>query len=379
MGLILYFLRGDSHNLNGGIKQAKKGIPRTVEVKGSKTVSVMSVKATGMKLTVILLVSASGKIAPPVFLYYSRGFTPFTLEEYPDILISSNNRGYNTEDTNYSVVFPHFIRYIAEGSLVVDDECPAHKSDRLKNLLASHQIDHLRIPGGTTCLLQPVDCSIGKFVKTVVRDQFMKWYYAYYESITSPEGKRRKGFKKPSNKQMAEWIMAGVNKLTKEQIVNSFKATGIKSKSAQKLILEEKINRYFIRKAKSLVNPKSNEEEENKFVKKENKNDIPNFCKESEELKINEKFEENKNIIKSEEIKKDNIKSEDSGKNLKSIEKNKDSTNTEEIKKVNIINDEENKTTESEEIKKDNIKPKDSSKNKKVRNKKTPKPIEIKK
>jgi len=103
----------------------------------------------------------------------------------------------------------------------------------------------MMFPGGTTCMLQPVDSNVGKQVKTQVKKCFIKWYTECFKEITTPEGRRKKSFKKPTNEQMAEWIMTGVSKLRKTDIMTAFANTGITCKAIQKLVLDEKVPRYL--------------------------------------------------------------------------------------------------------------------------------------
>ena len=223
------------------------GLGKTLDQKGNAPVSVLTLGATSMRMTMILCISASGKIAPPVLLYRNTRFESFELESDSDVFILSNSNGYNHEDLNYTKVLPHFLKYIKEGSLMIYDVCTAHKSSRIDALFQSRQIDTLRIPGGATCLLQPVDCGIGHLVKNEVRKCFLSWYKKSFEEITRPEGRRKKSFKKPTNRQIAEWIMIGCRKLQREEIINSFQLTGITSKEYQKKILEEKMSKYYIK------------------------------------------------------------------------------------------------------------------------------------
>jgi len=83
------------------------------------------------------------------------------LPEYPEICITSNEQGFNYESLNYNMVLPHFLKFIKEGSLLLHDSSTAHRSRRIEQLIKSKQIDSVLIPGGCTCLLQPVDCGVG--------------------------------------------------------------------------------------------------------------------------------------------------------------------------------------------------------------------------
>jgi len=87
-------------------------VTKTLNFKAEKAVGIISLQAHHLRMTFILMVSSHGKVAPPVLLYYNRGFEKFKLEEEPEILITSNYRGFNTEDTCYNEVLPHFLKFI---------------------------------------------------------------------------------------------------------------------------------------------------------------------------------------------------------------------------------------------------------------------------
>ena len=223
-------------------------ITKTLNYKGDRNVGILSLQAHHKRMTFILMISSTGAIAPPVLLYYSKGFQQFSIEEFPEVLITNNSRGYNTEDTNYNEVLPHFLRFIEPNSMLLLDECKGHRSERISLLLKERRIRCIRLPGGTTPFLQPVDSSIGKFVKNEVRAQFIKWCTDNIDEITAPEGRRRKSFRCPTNQLMAKWIMEGVKKLKPELIIGSFMNTGVLSKDRQDYIINNRLPKCFVNK-----------------------------------------------------------------------------------------------------------------------------------
>ncbi len=222
-------------------------LTHTVEQDSQKSVSIISVGAMNMRMTVILMISASGKMAPPVLLFYSKGFRPFSVAEYPDACIMSNASGYNIESTHYAMVLPHFMKYVKPGSLLIFDECKAHTSKRIENLIEAQNVKLIHIPGGATSLCQPVDAGIGKKVKGEVKRQYLKWLTENFNEITAPTRRRRKSFRKPDNKLVARWVLAGVKGITPEEIMNAYYYTGVTSPGYQTTILTEKIKRYFVK------------------------------------------------------------------------------------------------------------------------------------
>jgi len=183
---------------------------RTMEKGENKNVAILSVGARNMRMTIILCISASGEMAPPVLLYFNKTFKKFELQSHPEILITSNQPAYNLESTHYSEVLPHFFKFIKSGSLVVYDESTAHYSARIDKLFESYNIEYIKIPGGATCLCQPIDFGIGKKVKNEVKHQYMKWLDSNFDNITTPEGRRKKSFKKPTTFNSVEVLYHNV-------------------------------------------------------------------------------------------------------------------------------------------------------------------------
>jgi len=183
-------------------------ITKTLNYKGDRNVGILSLQAHHKRMTFILMISSTGAIAPPVLLYYSKGFQQFSIEEFPEVLITNNSRGYNTEDTNYNEVLPHFLRFIEPNSMLLLDECKGHRSERISLLLKERRIRCIRLPGGTTPFLQPVDSSIGKFVKNEVRAQFIKWCTDNIDEIARQVGIGAVVFNELANSRIKDYVFS---------------------------------------------------------------------------------------------------------------------------------------------------------------------------
>jgi len=132
-------------------------------------------------------------------------------------------------------------------------------------LLSSHSIKHIVIPGGTICLVQPIDNGIEKMI---IKTEFQSWCFKEFIAITTPKG-NKKTFIKPSNKDIADWIVKSCEKLKPEIIRNAFINT-ILSKEHQENIILKKIPKYFV---DTKIDYLHNDEEEEISENEDQKND----------------------------------------------------------------------------------------------------------
>lgn len=221
-------------------------INRTIDFKGTSTVSIISQQAQKKRLTLILLICADGTMAPPILLFKDKGFKNFAID-FPNALLISNPNAYNTVVTMVDKILPHFYKIVKIKSVIIHDKCSAHINKRVLDELKSHEFETIEIPGGATCLLQPIDCScLGKKIKENIKQQYIKWSAYNFEEIVTPVGKRQKTFKQPNNELVAQWSINGVKTLTESDIKISFINTGILSKDNQVKIINEKLNDYYV-------------------------------------------------------------------------------------------------------------------------------------
>jgi len=127
-----------------------------------------------VKLTLVLMVSSTGKMAPPVFIFPTRGFIPFTIPN-EEFLLLHNTCAKSMEETNFENILPFFLNYIEEGSVLMYDETQCHLSTRIVNLLGTKRIDGIRIPTGTNKVVAPIEASLQKIIKYSVRGSFVSW------------------------------------------------------------------------------------------------------------------------------------------------------------------------------------------------------------
>jgi len=272
-------------------------IKKTIDIKGAETVTVISGNAMKKRMTLIIAISASGILCPPILLYFEKDFKTFEID-YPGALIISNHSGYNTQETMMNKVLPHFLAYIQKHSIMIFDKCTAHCGKQIIEFMQKHELTSIMIPAGTTCLLQPVDTSlIGKNVKNAIKNMFIEWNIKIMseneikineskDANTNIDKKAKTVKTVPNNEIIGKWIAEGIKLLTKENIQMAFSITGITSNDSQKTILEEKVSKYF-----NIINDEDFDflHFENEHENEEDSKSLPNQpekCSEKSEKKI---------------------------------------------------------------------------------------------
>ena len=191
------------------------------------------------RVVVSVMVSSTGKMAPPVLIFPSKDFESFVIPGAEDIIITSNYLGKCVEATNYEVVLPHFMKYIEEHSLLIYNESPSHISQRILNLLGTKHIDGMRFPIGSNKVLSPVESCLQKTIRSAVAGSFTSWCLDHFGSLTKQE------IECVSNQRLAYWILKACQSINKEEIVKSFNEAGLLNREMQRVVIEEVIPRMF--------------------------------------------------------------------------------------------------------------------------------------
>jgi len=121
---------------------------------------------------------------------------------------------------------------LIRGHCVFFDNFKAQRTDGILQLLEDNNIDCVFVPANCTGELQPMDLSVNKSVKDVLRAQFQDWYAAEVLKTYDPSGTEIKpvkflmGVMKPLG---AQWILKMYDHLLAHPdiIRNGFKAAGI--------------------------------------------------------------------------------------------------------------------------------------------------------
>jgi hypothetical protein len=191
----------------------------TLEVKGTKTISMASTGHEKTRITVCLAAMADGtKLAPLVLL---KGVRP--PKEIPSgIIIKMTPKAWADEGV-MQFWLKNVWRQNSTRRLLVWDAFTGHTTAKIKKELATkYNSDFAIIPGGCTSKLQPCDVSWNKPFKDLYRDMYDDWLFDGLVSMTKG-GNRRP----PDKIQILKWIKEAWARISPDIIRKSFLTTGI--------------------------------------------------------------------------------------------------------------------------------------------------------
>ena len=196
---------------------------RTLAPTGSKSIDVITSGNEKTRITVCLTITAAGKLLPAYVLFKNLVKVP-KVNLPSNVVLNVNKSG----TMNEHLMVDYFDKIIKpynnnNKSIILMDEFKAHFTDRVQEQMVNVGIDHMRIPGGFTSTLQPLDVSINKPFKALYRDEWTEWMEK--DPIFTPAGNRQK----PSYQCLVDMISRCMTALEdrNEMIAKSFVCTGI--------------------------------------------------------------------------------------------------------------------------------------------------------
>ena len=112
-------------------------------------------------------------------------------------------------------------------SLLMLDSFKAHITEKIETRMKEHGTTHCVIPGGCTSKLQPLDVSLNKPFKQVMKGCGANFIHTAVGEASDKDGK----IKTASKQQVFNWVVEAweMMKKRKELITKSFQVTGITS------------------------------------------------------------------------------------------------------------------------------------------------------
>lgn len=197
----------------------------TVNEVGAREVKVLTSGYEKMRITVMLCITADGEKLPP-YLILNRKTIPKN-EKFPlDIVVRCNPKGWMTSDLMVDWINsvwnrrPGATRHLR--SMLVLDAFKGHLRDDVKDELKKRSCDLVVIPGGMTSQLQPLDVSVNKPFKNLVRHEYENWLLSGNLPLTTT-GK----IKKAPVSTVAHWVSNAWKKIDAPLIIKSFKKCSI--------------------------------------------------------------------------------------------------------------------------------------------------------
>lgn len=200
----------------------------TIDMKGNKTVLVKTTGHEKTHFTVVLGCMADGTKLKPMVIFKRK--TLPKAEKFPaEVIVHAHPKGWMDEEG----IFLWFNKVwdirpgalFKKKALLVWDQFRAHKTEKVKDKVKSHNTLQAMIPGGLTSLLQPLDVVLNKPFKDRVRQRWMEY-------ISSDQKEFTKGgnLKRPSLSLVTSWVKSAWNEIPTEMVKKSFLKTGISNK-----------------------------------------------------------------------------------------------------------------------------------------------------
>lgn len=197
---------------------------RTVNEKGAKTVSIKTSGHEKTHYTVVLACCADGTKLPPMLIFKRKTLPK---EKLPSgVFVHVQDKGWMNQEGMKLWFGKIWSRrpggLLKKPALLVFDQFRAHLTEETKKLVQEARTQLAVIPGGLTSQLQPLDVSINKPFKNLMREEWSKWMQEADSHLT-PTGKVRK----PTINEVCHWVIHSWAGVKKEVVVKSFLKCGI--------------------------------------------------------------------------------------------------------------------------------------------------------
>lgn len=199
----------------------------TVTQRGVKNVTINSTGNEKNRFTVMLACTADGgKLSP--YVVFKRKTLPKGAIWPKGIIVRCQAKGWMDDTLMMDWLKTVWSRRPGSSrrSLLVLDAFRCHKSENFKATLNEDFDSKLAIiPGGLTPILQPLDVSVNKPMKTLMRMKWNEWFAGDKHSFT-PAGRMRK----PELMDICQWIVDAWHDLDAKIIVRAFLKCSISNK-----------------------------------------------------------------------------------------------------------------------------------------------------
>jgi len=195
----------------------------TIDKKGSENIKISTTGSEKCNFTVVLCVTADGGKLPP-FVIFKRKTIP-KLNFPKGIVVSVNPKGWMTAEM-FSLWFQKVWKnrkgsFFNPKSLLILDSARSHLTGEVQQQTKS-QSRIAVIPGGLTKLLQPLDISVNKSFKNIIRNLWEDWMINGYKTFT-----KGGNMKKASYNEVCHWIVKSWDMITPQCIKNGFRKSTV--------------------------------------------------------------------------------------------------------------------------------------------------------
>ena len=200
-------------------------VNRTVEKRGTSTVSIRTTGNEKSSFTVVLACHANGQKLPPMVIFKRKTLPK---ENFPvGVVIKVNPKGWMDEEKMSEWLREIYVKrpggfFHTVPSLLIFDSMRAHFTDVVKKQVKQTNSVLAVIPGGLTKELQPLDIGVNRAFKARLRAAWEKWMTEGEHTFTKTGRQRRVTYA-----TICQWIVDAWAAISVKTVVRAFRKAGI--------------------------------------------------------------------------------------------------------------------------------------------------------
>ena len=149
---------------------------RTVDIKGTRTVELHHIGHLKSRFTTVLTIAANGYRLQSFLILRKLKRPPRNLITNNNIVVTASDSGFMDEDIMVDYMNKIIIPYIGSNKcLLVLDDYRAHKTEQVIQYAWKNKIQPFLILAGFTYCLQPLDISVNKPFKNILKRKWKTW------------------------------------------------------------------------------------------------------------------------------------------------------------------------------------------------------------
>lgn len=223
---------GNSHIINMDEVPLTFDIPmeRSVAPKGDKSVTIKTTGHEKAHFTVVLACCADGQKLPPMIIFKRKTMPKESFP--PGVVIETNVKGWMDEEMMGKWLEKCFSKrpdgfFHAKKGLLVLDSMRAHITELTLKRIKAKNCTAAVIPGGMTKMLQPLDISVNRSFKAILRRLWESWMSDGEHSYTATGRMRRASFC-----EVAKWVREAWCAVSQATVTAGFRKAGLLASSA---------------------------------------------------------------------------------------------------------------------------------------------------
>lgn len=202
----------------------------TQETKGKNFVRIKTTGTTKKGFTVALCCNAEGYKLPATVIFKERKgiltdriFSKIVVPENVSLFASSN--GWMTEEIYHDWLITEFgkdMDNMYQRRLLIVDNYRVHTTEKSQSLVEEQcNADLIFVQAGCTGLVQPLDVTVNRSFKSLMRQEWDKWMNGPHEYTT------RGNMKSPTRQDIVNWVSHAWDKVSAHTIQTGFLRAGI--------------------------------------------------------------------------------------------------------------------------------------------------------